>query len=106
MSSLHRSRCFNHFDREAIARCPQCTRFYCRECITEHDNRVLCSECLKLLNQPATKKQRNFGVFFLPLGFLVVFLFTWICFYSLAEILLRIPSSFHEGRLEFINLEE
>ena len=106
MSSLHKSRCFNHFDREAVARCPEYTQFYCRECITEHENRVLCSECLRLLNKPKTKKKRNFGAVFLPIGFATVFLFTWICFYSLAEILLRIPSSFHDGRLEFINVEE
>ncbi len=44
---LSGKRCFNHAGREAAARCPGCRRFYCRECVTEHDGRVLCAECLR-----------------------------------------------------------
>src|SRR5580658_7631208 len=29
-------RCFNHDLREAVAQCPSCKRFFCRECVTEH----------------------------------------------------------------------
>jgi hypothetical protein len=89
-------------EREAVARCPECTRFYCRECITEHDHRVLCSECLIKLLQPTTRKKRNMGGLLLPVAFCAMFMVTWVCFYSLAEILLRIPSSFHEGRIELL----
>jgi hypothetical protein len=45
--SLVQQRCVNHPAREASARCPECGRFYCRECITEHDDRVLCASCLE-----------------------------------------------------------
>ena len=44
---LAHQRCFNHATREAVARCPECHHFFCRECITEHDDRVLCTGCLK-----------------------------------------------------------
>ena len=44
--NLSQQRCFNHTSREAVARCPECGRFFCRECITEHDDRVLCAVCL------------------------------------------------------------
>jgi hypothetical protein len=33
--------------REAVSRCPVCTRFFCRECVTEFDGRVLCSSCIE-----------------------------------------------------------
>jgi len=39
-------RCWNHEDREAACRCPGCGRPFCRECVTEHEARLLCSKCL------------------------------------------------------------
>ena len=105
MNKLHHSRCYHHAEREAVARCPECTRFYCRECITEHDERVLCSECLLLLSQPKTKKKRKLTTVFLPFASITVFVVVWMCFYTLAEVLLRIPSSFHDGRIEFLEIE-
>ena len=32
--------------REAVARCPQCHRTFCRECICDHEGKALCSDCL------------------------------------------------------------
>ena len=46
-SALTHQRCFHHSHREAVARCPECRQFYCRECVTEHDYRVICATCLK-----------------------------------------------------------
>ena len=39
-------RCFRHDGREAAARCPGCRRYFCRECVTEHDGRLLCAACV------------------------------------------------------------
>ena len=36
MSNLIHQRCSNHPGREAAVRCPECGRFFCRECVTEH----------------------------------------------------------------------
>ena len=44
--TLARQRCWAHAQREAVSRCPECRRFYCRECVTEHDGRLLCVQCL------------------------------------------------------------
>jgi hypothetical protein len=60
MQNLLLQRCFNHGMREAAARCPECGRFYCRECITEHDDRVLCSACLKKLARAPLAKRPAF----------------------------------------------
>ena len=39
-------RCWNHETREAVCRCPECGRSFCRECVTEHEARLLCASCL------------------------------------------------------------
>jgi hypothetical protein len=44
---LRERRCRNHPPREAAARCPECGFFFCRECVTEHEDRILCSDCLR-----------------------------------------------------------
>ena len=97
MAGLSLQRCFNHSAREAAARCPECGHSYCRECITEHDDRLICAACLlKLAKAPFTRRggfvtilrvaQAGAGVFIL-----LVF------FYTLGQMLLSIPSSFHDG---------
>lgn len=100
MTSLLQQRCFNHAFREAVARCPDCGRYYCRECITEHEDKVLCATCLseKALKTPG--KKRTFGgflqaVFSFSLGLTSI----WIIFYYLGRVLVTLPSSFHDGTL-------
>lgn len=83
-----------------MARCPECARYYCRECIVEHDNRVLCTHCVSKLLAPKTKKRRSLEPVFLPLAFCVVLLVGWMCFYLLAEVLLRIPSNLLESTFQ------
>jgi len=46
MATLARARCFNHAHREAAGRCVACEHTYCRECLTEHAGRLMCSRCL------------------------------------------------------------
>ncbi|HUL31997.1 MAG TPA: rhomboid family protein [Thermodesulfobacteriota bacterium] len=93
--SIALERCFNHASREAVARCPECGRFFCRECISEHDDRVICSFCLKRLG---TKPKRGYRLARLvPLiPILLGVLLLWSSFYLLGKALLTIPSSFHE----------
>ena len=99
MSSLTHQRCLNHAAREAVARCPECRQYFCRECITEHDDRVICAACLKklartpLLKRPALAGllragQCAFGIFI-----------AWFFFHLVAEGLLKLPTDFHEGTL-------
>jgi hypothetical protein len=54
MRDLAAERCRNHADREAAARCPECRRHFCRECVTEHEGRMICAGCIaQLLALPA-----------------------------------------------------
>jgi hypothetical protein len=97
--NLAQQRCFNHGEREAVARCPECGRFFCRECITEHDDRVVCTACLrKLAHKPLLQRKGVAGLFrvgqcLLGLGV------AWFFFYLVGEGLVSLPSSWHEGTL-------
>lgn len=79
-----------------MARCPACTRHYCRECVTEHEHRLLCAACIQQLTAP-TPVRRDRRIPFRPLvqltGAIVVL---WATFYVLGQALLLIPSEFHD----------
>ena len=99
MHNLAHQRCFNHAQREAVARCPACGQYFCRECITEHDDRVICAVCLrKLARLPLLQRRGLAGVgrcCQCLLGLLVV----WFFFYLVGESSLALPTAFHEGTL-------
>jgi len=99
MNALSRQRCFHHNDREAAALCPECRRYYCRECVTEHDGRVLCAMCLSHLCTDTKVPSRRFGAFVRLFQFLSAGLILWLFFFYLGQILLTLPSEFHDGTL-------
>ena len=97
--NLHQQHCLNHELREAVARCPQCGQFYCRECITEHDDRIICAACLKK-SLPAPAADRRSLAFFTHTAGLALSLFLgWLVFYWIGRILLALPNHFHDGTL-------
>jgi uncharacterized paraquat-inducible protein A len=99
MQNLAHQRCFNHAAREAVARCPECECCFCRECITEHDDRVVCAACLKKLARQPLGRRIAFARL-LPLAQCALGVFiAWFFFFLIGEALLKIPASFHEGTL-------
>ena len=99
MPSLAHERCFHHALREAVARCPECERFFCRECITEHDDRVICASCLKRLVARAGSRGDRWSWLVRFAQCLAGLTLCWIVFYYAGRALLAMPSSFHEGTL-------
>jgi hypothetical protein len=98
MPSVSQGRCFVHPERDAAARCPQCARFFCRECVTEHDDRVICAACLAhVVGKRAPR--RGTAVLLAASAFAMGFLVLWLSFYACGLVLLRIPSDFHKGTL-------
>ena len=97
MSSLTNQRCFNHGRREAVARCPECSRFYCRECVTEHNNRVLCASCLRKTTESNERTGFSIAVVGRLLAGTVSFLLLWLFFFLAGQLLLLLPDSFHAG---------
>lgn len=95
--SLVEQRCLNHAQREAVARCPSCQHYYCRECVTEHADRILCAACLKKNpDEPSTEKSRLDGLLRMGQFGAAVFLL-WFLSLGLGRALLAMPDSFHKG---------
>lgn len=92
--SIADERCFNHSSREAVARCPECGRYFCRECVSEHEDRVICAFCLKRLGAMPSRRKSAAVLFRIIQVFLGIVLL-WSSFYLLGKVLLNIPSSFH-----------
>src|SRR6267378_3693572 len=99
MQNLTAQRCLNHAEREAVARCPECRRFFCRECITEHDDRIICAACLRTISRVPLAQRRGFAGALRLAQCLFGLLLAWFFFYLVGEALLRLPDSFHEGAL-------
>ena len=99
MQNLTYQRCFNHATREAVARCPSCGQFFCRECITEHENRVICAACLRKLARVPLLQRRGLARLIRGGQCLVGLVAAWFFFYLIGESLLALPTSFHEGTL-------
>jgi hypothetical protein len=96
---LSKARCFHHAAREAVARCPRCRRCFCRECITEHQGKVLCAACLREITRSAARKRSPLASMAKVACGLGGLLAAWIFIELLGRWLLAIPSSFHEGAL-------
>jgi hypothetical protein len=92
-TALHQ-RCWNHEGREAVCRCPECGRSFCRECVAEHEMRFLCAACLKATGhgQPVASKKNRFGYAGLALGGILL---AWIILFCAGETVMTFS-----GRLE------
>src|SRR5579871_5417987 len=53
---LRHARCLFHPLREAAALCPHCHGTFCRECVTDEDNRLACPPCLRRMSRPPAPK--------------------------------------------------
>lgn len=99
MNDLIHQRCYNHRHREAVALCPGCGRYFCRECITEHEDRVLCAACLNKAIKGSTSGASRFGPVLRLAQFFAGIILLWIVFYWLGQGLISLPASFHEGTI-------
>ena len=96
MAALAEQRCFNHAARQAAVRCPSCTRFYCRECVTEHHERLLCAVCLRAATGVTydTSGGRR-SALLLPLQCAAAFMVLWCLFFLMGRMLVALPNEFH-----------
>lgn len=95
MSGLARQRCFNHAEREAVARCLSCEEHYCRECVSEHEGRYLCAACIarsaEAHTAAPTRSLPLAGLVSLVVGLMVLSL----VFFAYARLVFAIPAEFH-----------
>jgi hypothetical protein len=96
---LSQERCRNHARREAVARCPECGHYFCRECVTEHDQRLLCASCLSQASPPGREARHYLPQFGRLVLLLASLLTLWLLFYGLGAGLTKIPATIHQGTL-------
>ncbi|MDA0812251.1 MAG: rhomboid family protein [Verrucomicrobia bacterium] len=97
--SIHQT-CLNHPSREAAALCPKCKRSFCRECITEHDYRMICANCLAEHREESVKVKREIRLPLMPVLQIVIgVIVIWTVYYQIGEILVEIPTELHDGKL-------
>ncbi len=99
MPDITHQRCLNHRFREAVARCPECGRFFCRECITEHEDKVLCASCLRKQLKSGSQRLHRYQWIIRCSHFFTGLFLLYVIFYYSAQILLALPTAFHEGTL-------
>lgn len=106
MATLHTDeRCSLHPDRGAAARCPSCGYFFCGECITEHEGRLVCASCLSGGREegPGGPAKRRIPLptipFWAAVQLLIAALVVWAGFLFLAETIRNMPDRFHENTL-------
>jgi hypothetical protein len=99
MKNLTLQRCLNHERREAAARCPRCAGFFCRECVAEHDDQLVCARCLKLwLAAPEAGGPGRVRLARLAAA-AAGLLLAWMLFYAFGYALLSIDTKVHDGTI-------
>jgi len=92
-------KCWHHTAREAVARCPECGRSFCRECVVEHGARIICADCLAKLSAATNKPRRSwsFASVWRSSAAVLGLILVWFTFFATGRLLLSIPSEWHEG---------
>ena len=98
---LRTLRCVRHAEREAVGRCPSCGGSFCRECVSEHEGRLLCALCLsrEIAAKQSVVEKRDWGRAKRFSATMLSVLVLWLFFFLLGELLVKIPSDFHEGKI-------
>ncbi len=99
VESIHTRRCARHADREAAARCPSCGGFFCRECIVEHEGRLLCTSCLAKQAASKVAARGDWAGLRRQLALAAGALAAVLVFYAVGSILTNVPPEFHEGTI-------
>jgi hypothetical protein len=90
-------RCLVHVDREAVVRCPSCGDYFCRECVTEHEHKYLCSCCLQRVTPRAEPARWNAAWFMSIIKMTLGIAVAWLFFYLIGQSLILIPARVQDG---------
>lgn len=97
---LAQARCYNHPAREAVAICTVTGNPFCRECIVEHEGKMVSAEIVAQCLPVAEEAKSSWrGAALRALLSALALLLLAYGFYLLGRILLAMPNRFHEGVL-------
>ncbi len=95
MSVFTERRCFVHPVREAAGLCVSCRRSFCRECLVDHDHRLMCGSCVAQTVRDSGarphSRARLLGIAALPVALLIA----WAAVYVAGRILLLNDTTRH-----------
>lgn len=94
---LFARRCARHPAREAAARCPGCSEFFCRECVVEHGGKLLCATCLARASSTLVRRQERLARARRGLMTAAATMVLWLLFFGVGALLVKIPPEFHDG---------
>lgn len=94
---LSQAHCLNHPRREAAARCTSCGQPFCRECVTDLDDRMVCSACYRTKTAAKEKPKRDWFLLTTALQALLGLALLWAGAWFLGRLLVSTPAEFHEG---------
>jgi hypothetical protein len=89
--------CLHHAQRPAVARCPICREAFCRECVIEHDLRLICARCLTKLSETESGERTSRIPLAACCQLLLALALLWVFFFWIGDALILIPSDFHDG---------
>ena len=75
--------------------CVECRRAFCRECVVDHDGRLICAACLARLRAPAARGSRALQQTLSSAGLAVTLLLCWIVFYMAGRLLMTAEPAHH-----------
>ena len=96
-ADIGQRRCFHHAGREAVGRCTVCRRDFCAECVTDHEDRLVCARCLAGLavtRSGAGGRLRRMGA---VLSTAALMLAGWCLFFLLLRAIAALPVAVHEA---------
>ncbi len=99
VGQLHARRCVRHSSREAAARCPGCGEFFCRECVVEHDGKLLCATCISRTAGAREVRRQRLVALRRVSSVTAASLMLWMLFYAMGALLLKTPADFHDGTI-------
>jgi hypothetical protein len=84
-----------------VARCRSCGQAFCRECVVEHEQRLLCAECLRREAGRTAARGADGWRRRLPWAaaaqWAAALAVVWVTFYGATAVLRRVPSAIHDG---------
>lgn len=95
MTAFAAKRCFVHPSREAASFCTACRRSFCRECVTEHDGRLICASCIANIDSAGPRRTRRYAWLGTAASLFVAVAFSWLFFYMLGRACLLVEPSRH-----------
>jgi hypothetical protein len=90
-------RCWHHEAREAVCRCPSCGRPFCRECVSEHEARLLCAACLAAQVRARQPRRGRVSPAALAVAGLVL---AWLLFYGAGRAMVLVSARMQEAAWE------